>query len=160
MGGGPPGSAGVPPAFTPAACPSVSPRWGARPPCRRDRHGLGRSGILANKFAVGLAGPSVLILRWAESHNRVSCVTSAGSHRRCICWRKNPCHPQCRGSGENGVAVVEEGQLRERLLQAILIEQRSCGSGSPAGRTWWNLRRFAFGSQGGRVLGAVVATRR
>ena len=49
MGGGPPGSAGVPPAFTPAACPSVSPRWGARPPCRREWHELGRSGVPASQ---------------------------------------------------------------------------------------------------------------
>ena len=43
MGRGPPGSAGVPPACTPVACRSVSLRCGTRPPCRRERHGLGRS---------------------------------------------------------------------------------------------------------------------
>ena len=44
----PPGNAGVPPACTPVACHSVSPRFGARPPCRRERHGLGRSRVLAS----------------------------------------------------------------------------------------------------------------
>ncbi len=43
----PPGSAGVPPACTPVGCRSVSLRCGARPPCRRERHGLGRSRVLA-----------------------------------------------------------------------------------------------------------------
>ena len=47
MGGDPPGSAGVPPACTPVACRSVSLRFGTRPPCRRERHGLGRSRVLA-----------------------------------------------------------------------------------------------------------------
>ena len=43
----PPGSAGVPPACYPVACRSVSLRCGTRPPCRRERHGLGRSRVLA-----------------------------------------------------------------------------------------------------------------
>ena len=43
----PPGSAGVPPACYPVACRSVSPRCGTRPPCRRARHGAGRSRVLA-----------------------------------------------------------------------------------------------------------------
>ena len=47
MGSGPPGSAGVPPACTPVGCRSVSLRRGTRPPCRRERHGLGRSNALA-----------------------------------------------------------------------------------------------------------------
>ena len=44
---GPPGSAGVPPACTPVAHRSVSLRCGTRPPCRRQRHGLGQSWVLA-----------------------------------------------------------------------------------------------------------------
>ena len=44
MGGGPPGSAGVPPACTPVTCRSVSLRWCTRLPGRRERHGPGRSG--------------------------------------------------------------------------------------------------------------------
>ena len=43
----PPGSAGVPPACYPVACRSVSLPCGARPPCRRERHGLDRSRVLA-----------------------------------------------------------------------------------------------------------------
>ena len=43
----PPGSAGVPPACYPVACRSVSLRCGTRPPCRRERHGLGQSRVLA-----------------------------------------------------------------------------------------------------------------
>ena len=43
----PTGSAGVPPACTPVACCSVSPRWGTRAPCRRKRQGMGRSRVLA-----------------------------------------------------------------------------------------------------------------
>ena len=43
----PPGSAGVPPACYPVACRSVSLRCGTRPPCRWERHGLGRSRVLA-----------------------------------------------------------------------------------------------------------------
>ena len=43
----PPGSAGVPPACYSVACRSVSQRWGSRPPCRRERHGLGRSRVPA-----------------------------------------------------------------------------------------------------------------
>ena len=42
-----PGSAGVPPACYPVACRSVSLRCGTRPPCRRERHGPGRSRVLA-----------------------------------------------------------------------------------------------------------------
>ena len=45
--GDPPGSAGVPPACYPIACRSVSLRCGTRPPCRRERHGPGRSRVLA-----------------------------------------------------------------------------------------------------------------
>ena len=45
--GRPPGSAGVPPACYPVACRSVSLRCGTRPPCRRERHGPGRSRVLA-----------------------------------------------------------------------------------------------------------------
>ena len=48
MGGGaPPGSAGVSPACYSVACPSVSLQGGTRPPRRRERHGLGRSRVLA-----------------------------------------------------------------------------------------------------------------
>ena len=43
----PPGSAGVPPACSPVRCRSVFLRCGTRPPCRRVRHGLGRSRVLA-----------------------------------------------------------------------------------------------------------------
>ena len=43
IGTTPPGSAGVPPASSPFACRSVSPRFGSRPPCRREPHGPGRS---------------------------------------------------------------------------------------------------------------------
>ena len=43
----PPGSAGVPPACYPVACRSVSLRCRSRPPCRRERHVLGRSRVLA-----------------------------------------------------------------------------------------------------------------
>ena len=46
MGGGPPGSAGVPPACCPVAWRSVSLRSGTRPRCRRERNGLGRSRVL------------------------------------------------------------------------------------------------------------------
>ena len=47
IGTTPPGSAGVPPASSPFACRSVSPRFGSRPPCRREPHGPGRSRALA-----------------------------------------------------------------------------------------------------------------
>ena len=47
MGGGPPGSAGAPPASSPFACRSVSLRCPNRPPCRREPHGPGRSRALA-----------------------------------------------------------------------------------------------------------------
>ncbi len=47
MGRGPPGSAGVPPACTPVRFRSVSLPCGTRPPCRRVRHGLGRSRVPA-----------------------------------------------------------------------------------------------------------------
>ena len=43
----PPGSAGVPPACASVAFRSVSLRCGTRPRCRRVRHGLGRSRVLA-----------------------------------------------------------------------------------------------------------------
>ena len=43
----PPGSAGVPPAFAPVPCRSVSLRFSTRPPCRPARHGPGRSEVLA-----------------------------------------------------------------------------------------------------------------
>ena len=43
----PPGSAGVPPACTAVAHRSVSPRCGTPPPCRRERHGLGRGRVPA-----------------------------------------------------------------------------------------------------------------
>ena len=39
----PPGSAGVPPAFSSLAFRSVSPRCGTRPRCRRELHGTDRS---------------------------------------------------------------------------------------------------------------------
>ena len=56
MGGGtPPGSAGVPPACTAVAFRSVSLRCSSRPPCRRERHGPGRSRVLA-PLPVGLGG--------------------------------------------------------------------------------------------------------
>ena len=42
----PPGRAGVPPACTAAASRSVSLRCRTRPPCRRERQGLGRSSVL------------------------------------------------------------------------------------------------------------------
>ena len=45
LGGGPPGSAGVPPACIPVACRSVSLRLGTRP-CRPERHGLGQSRVV------------------------------------------------------------------------------------------------------------------
>ena len=45
-GGTPPGSAGVPPACTHVACRQVSVRISTRPPCRRERHGPGRSRVL------------------------------------------------------------------------------------------------------------------
>ena len=45
--GFPPGSAGVSPACYPVAYRSVSLRCSTRPPCRRERHGLGRSRVPA-----------------------------------------------------------------------------------------------------------------
>ena len=47
MGGGSTRERGRPAACTPVACPSVSLRYGARPPCRRERHGPGRSRVPA-----------------------------------------------------------------------------------------------------------------
>ncbi len=47
IGGGPPGSAGVPPACTPVASRSVSLRCPTPSPCRWKQHGLGRSSVRA-----------------------------------------------------------------------------------------------------------------
>ena len=57
--GGPPGSAGVPPACTPVAFRSVSLRFGPRPPCRRERHGSGpgRALVRLPVESVGEEGP-------------------------------------------------------------------------------------------------------
>ena len=77
------GSAGVPPACYPVACRSVSLRCGARPPCRRERHGLGRSRVPAplpvdpggadgRSCAKTCAGGTPALPGWASSHDVVA----------------------------------------------------------------------------------------
>ncbi|MDE2962332.1 MAG: hypothetical protein OXU26_00315, partial [Acidobacteriota bacterium] len=52
------------------------------------------------------------------------------------------------GLKESYEAAVDVGRPRKRCLQAIIIEQRSCGSGSPAGKAKRNPREVPFGSNG------------
>ena len=63
------------------------------------------------------------------------------------------------GLGESCEAAVDVGYPRHAPLQAILIELRSCGSGSPAGRALRCPGKVAFGSKGSVLLSTEVATR-
>ena len=63
------------------------------------------------------------------------------------------------GQGRAANAAVDVGYPARRHLRAILIELRSCGSGSPAGKRRRYPGRVEFGSEGGVFLSAEVATR-